>query len=120
MRPRPRLTVLLQCVIVAHKNSMTVLLDRPLKFLVEEGEAYLVVCASIDQISCTVTLELFPQDQAASTLSVLEDLFPQDQAASTLSVLEKMPAGLVIPVPDLKVLPWIVSDCVQNFVRAAK
>lgn len=49
------------------------MLDRPLKFLAEEDEAYLLVTALVNREEGTVSLGLQPQNESIATLSVLED-----------------------------------------------
>ena len=49
------------------------LLDRPLKLLSEEDEAYLLVTALVNREEGTVSLGLQPQNESIATLSVLED-----------------------------------------------
>ena len=49
------------------------MLCRPLKFLSEEEEVYLLVTALVDKRQGTVSLGLQPQNESIATLSVLED-----------------------------------------------
>ena len=44
-----------------------------MKFDTEEGEAYLLVTALIDQVDRTVSLGVQPQNEALATMSALED-----------------------------------------------
>ena len=48
-------------------------LFRPLKFLSEDEEVYLLVTALVDRRQGTVSLGLQPQNESLATLSVLED-----------------------------------------------
>lgn len=71
---------------------MVEVLYRPLKCLVEEGEAYLVVSASIDQADSSASLDFYAQNDADATMAVLNKI-PSDFS----------PPGLVIPIAGLAV-----------------
>ena len=69
----------------AQSEAGSNVMDRPLRYVHEEEEVYLLVTALISQEDGTACLGIQPQNEATATLAVLEDALT-DIASPTLNL----------------------------------